>query len=127
MRSIHSTTEIEAALVWHPKAAEAAEVRATDDTTGKAVVAFVILRESAGDGGPDLIEELRNQVAKEIGPIAKPRSIMVVPELPRTRSGKITRRPCAMWPKTARWATQRFWPTQALWTARGMKNARNED
>jgi acetyl-CoA synthetase len=87
-----STTEIESALVSHPKVAEAAVVGATDDTTGQAVVAFVILRESAGDGGEDVIAELRNHVGKEIGPIAKPRQIMVVPELPKTRSGKIMRR-----------------------------------
>ncbi|MDO9378175.1 MAG: acetate--CoA ligase [Nocardioidaceae bacterium] len=87
-----STTEIESALVSHPKVAESAVVGATDDTTGQAVVAFVILRESAGDGGADIVEELRAHVAKEIGKIARPRSIMVVPELPKTRSGKIMRR-----------------------------------
>jgi len=87
-----STTEIESALVSHEKVAEAAVVGATDDTTGQAVVAFVILRESAGDGGEDVVNELRTHVGKEIGAIAKPRSIMVVPELPKTRSGKIMRR-----------------------------------
>ncbi|MGA8988401.1 acetate--CoA ligase [Aeromicrobium sp.] len=87
-----STTEIESALVSHPKVAEAAVVGATDDTTGQAVVAFVILRESAGDGGGEIISELRNHVGKEIGAIAKPRQILVVPELPKTRSGKIMRR-----------------------------------
>ena len=87
-----STTEIESALVSHPKVAEAAVVGAADATTGQAVVAFVILRESAGDGGADVVAELRDHVSKEIGPIAKPRSIMVVPELPKTRSGKIMRR-----------------------------------
>ena len=87
-----STTEIESALVSHPKVAEAAVVGAADETTGQAVVAFVILRESAAGGGDDIVAELRNHVAKEIGPIAKPRSIMVVPELPKTRSGKIMRR-----------------------------------
>jgi acetyl-CoA synthetase len=90
-----STTEIESALVSHPKVAEAAVVGATDETTGQAVCAFVILR---GDAGYDesqaeaVITELRNHVAKEIGPIAKPRQVMVVPELPKTRSGKIMRR-----------------------------------
>jgi acetyl-CoA synthetase len=90
-----STTEIESALVSHPKVAEAAVVGATDATTGQAVCAFVILR---GDAGYDesqaeaVIAELRAHVAKEIGPIAKPRQIMVVPELPKTRSGKIMRR-----------------------------------
>ena len=87
-----STTEIESALVSHPKVAEAAVVGATDETTGQAVVAFVILRESAGDGGADVVAELRSHVGKEIGAIAKPKSIMVVPELPKTRSGKIMRR-----------------------------------
>jgi acetyl-CoA synthetase len=92
-----STTEIESALVSHPKVAEAAVVGAADETTGQAVCAFVILRDSAtdggnGDGGPDIVEELRAHVAKEIGAIAKPRQIMIVPELPKTRSGKIMRR-----------------------------------
>jgi acetyl-CoA synthetase len=87
-----STTEIESALVSHPKVAEAAGVGANDPDTGQAVNAFVILRESAGDGGEGVVKELRDHVAKEIGPIAKPKSIMVVPELPKTRSGKIMRR-----------------------------------
>jgi acetyl-CoA synthetase len=87
-----STTEIESALVSHPKVAEAAVVGASDPTTGQAIAAFVILRSEAGDGGPDVVQELRNHVAKEIGPIAKPRQIMVVAELPKTRSGKIMRR-----------------------------------
>jgi len=78
--------------VSHPKVAEAAVVGATDETTGQAIVAFVILRSDAGNGGPDVVKELRNHVAKEIGPIAKPRQIMVVDELPKTRSGKIMRR-----------------------------------
>ncbi len=87
-----STTEVESALVSHPKVAEAAVVGATDPTTGQGIVAFVILRAEAGDGGEGVVGELRNHVAKEIGPIAKPRQIMVVPELPKTRSGKIMRR-----------------------------------
>ncbi|HEY8372693.1 MAG TPA: acetate--CoA ligase [Pseudonocardiaceae bacterium] len=88
-----STTEVESALVSHPKVAEAAVVGATDPTTGQGIVAFVILR-GGGDGGDgdDLAKELRDHVAKEIGPIAKPRQILVVPELPKTRSGKIMRR-----------------------------------
>ena len=86
-----STAEIESALVSHPSVAEAAVVGAADEVTGQAVVAFVILRESAHPGD-DVTEELRRQVAKEIGPIAKPRRIVVVPELPKTRSGKIMRR-----------------------------------
>jgi acetyl-CoA synthetase len=87
-----STTEIESALVSHPKVAEAAVVGAKDEDTGQAVCAFVILREEAGDGGEDIVEELRNHVRKEIGAIAKPRQIMIVAELPKTRSGKIMRR-----------------------------------
>ncbi|MEZ0577682.1 acetate--CoA ligase [Nocardioides sp. MH1] len=87
-----STTEIESALVSHPKVAEAAVVGAKDDDTGQAVCAFVILRETAGDGGADIVQELRQHVRKEIGPIATPRQIMIVPELPKTRSGKIMRR-----------------------------------
>jgi acetyl-CoA synthetase len=87
-----STTEIESALVSHPKVAEAAVVGAADDMTGQAICAFVILRSEAGDGGPDVVKELRDHVAKEIGPIARPRQIMIVAELPKTRSGKIMRR-----------------------------------
>src|SRR6187402_1456724 len=87
-----STTEIESALVSHPKVAEAAVVGAKDEDTGQAVVAFVILRDEAGDGGEDIVADLRKHVRKEIGPIATPRQIMVVPELPKTRSGKIMRR-----------------------------------
>ncbi len=87
-----STTEIESALVSHPDVAEAAVVGAADETTGQAVVAFVILRASSVGEGEEKVQELRNHVAKEIGPIAKPRQIMIVPELPKTRSGKIMRR-----------------------------------
>ena len=86
-----STTEVESALVSHPAVAEAAVVGATDETTGQGIVAFVILRGDAVDG-PALVQELRKHVGHEIGPIAKPRQIMVVPELPKTRSGKIMRR-----------------------------------
>ena len=90
-----STTEIESALVSHPFVAEAAVVGAKDETTGQAVVAFVILRRSHLDevgSDADVSKILRDHVAKEIGPIAKPRSIFVVAELPKTRSGKIMRR-----------------------------------
>ena len=86
-----STTEVESALVSHPKVAEAAVVGAEDARTGQGIVAFVILRAGAEDG-PDLAQELRNHVAHEIGPIAKPRQILIVAELPKTRSGKIMRR-----------------------------------
>ncbi|WP_104140812.1 acetate--CoA ligase [Arthrobacter sp. ZGTC131] len=87
-----STTEIESALVSHPAVAEAAVVGAADETTGQAVVAFVILRGDAVDSGDEIVQDLRNHVGKEIGPIAKPKTILVVPELPKTRSGKIMRR-----------------------------------
>jgi acetyl-CoA synthetase len=87
-----STTEVESALVSHPTVAEAAVVGATDPTTGQGIVAFVILRGDAIDSGEDLVKTLRLHVRKEIGPIASPRQIMVVAELPKTRSGKIMRR-----------------------------------
>jgi acetyl-CoA synthetase len=86
-----STTEVESALVSHPKVAESAVVGATDPTTGQAIVAFVILRGGV-DGDEALVKELRNHVAGTLGPIAKPRQIMLVQELPKTRSGKIMRR-----------------------------------
>jgi len=87
-----STTEIESALVSNHKVAEAAVVGAADDITGQAVVAFVILRSEAGTGGDHIVKELRDHVAKEIGKIAQPRQVMIVSELPKTRSGKIMRR-----------------------------------
>ena len=87
-----STTEVESALVSHPTVAEAAVVGASDPTTGQGIVAFVILRGSASDEGADLVQTLRQHVRREIGPIASPRQIMVVQELPKTRSGKIMRR-----------------------------------
>ncbi|GAA1354789.1 acetate--CoA ligase [Saccharothrix algeriensis] len=89
-----STTEVESALVSHPTVAEAAVVGASDPTTGQGIVAFVILRGGVADeaSGAEAIKALREHVAREIGPIAKPRQIMVVPELPKTRSGKIMRR-----------------------------------
>ena len=87
-----STTEIESALVSNPKVAEAAVVGATDAVTGQGIVAFVILRSEAGDGGSGVVQELREHVAKEIGKIAQPRQILIVSELPKTRSGKIMRR-----------------------------------
>ncbi|WP_435583302.1 acetate--CoA ligase [Amycolatopsis thermoflava] len=83
-----STAEVESALVSHPAVAEAAVVGAADPTTGQGIVAFVIPRGVAEVS----VQELREHVAREIGPIAKPRQIMVVPELPKTRSGKIMRR-----------------------------------
>lgn len=90
-----STTEVEHALVSYPGVAEAAVVGASDPTTGQAIVAFVTLKLSADDAGKDqaaTINELREHVAKAISPIAKPRQIILTPELPKTRSGKIMRR-----------------------------------
>jgi acetyl-CoA synthetase len=88
-----STAEVESALVGHSGVAEAAVVGATDDTTGQAICAFVILTAHHADTpAEEMIEALRKQVAKEISPIARPREIHVVPELPKTRSGKIMRR-----------------------------------
>ncbi|HAS11979.1 MAG TPA: acetyl-coenzyme A synthetase, partial [Acidimicrobiaceae bacterium] len=86
-----STTEIESALVSHPSVAEAAVVGATDATTGQIPIAYVIVRGDV-EVTDDLGEVLRQHVAQEIGPIAKPRTVVLVPELPKTRSGKIMRR-----------------------------------
>ena len=83
-----STTEVESALVSHPSVAEAAVVGANDAMTGQAIIAYVTLR-----GGLEVDEQvLREHVAKEIGPIAKPKMIFFTPDLPKTRSGKIMRR-----------------------------------
>jgi len=83
-----STTEVESALVSHPSVAEAAVVGANDATTGQAIIAYVTLR-----GGMQVDEKvLRDHVAKEIGAIAKPKTIYFTPDLPKTRSGKIMRR-----------------------------------
>ena len=83
-----STTEVESALVSHPSVAEAAVVGANDATTGQAIIAYVTLR-----GGQTVDEKsLRDHVAKEIGAIAKPKTIYFTPDLPKTRSGKIMRR-----------------------------------
>jgi acetyl-CoA synthetase len=87
-----STAEVESALVGHYHVAEAAVVGASDATTGQGIVAFVILTADAPDSGQDLVAELKAEVSREISPIARPREIHVVPELPKTRSGKIMRR-----------------------------------
>jgi acetyl-CoA synthetase len=88
-----STAEVESALVSHHAVAEAAVVDASDPITGQGIVAFIILRAgNEASHGEALIKELRDHVAKEIGAIARPRQIMVVNELPKTRSGKIMRR-----------------------------------
>ncbi|KOG90559.1 acetate--CoA ligase [Streptomyces varsoviensis] len=87
-----STTEVESALVSHPKVAEAAVVGATDPQTTQAICAFVILRGGVDAEDAGLVEELRAHVGKQLGPIAKPKRILPVAELPKTRSGKIMRR-----------------------------------
>src|SRR4051794_31670112 len=87
-----STTEVESALVSHPSVAEAAVVGAADETTGQAIVAFVILRGTANAEDEGLVADLRNHVGATLGPIAKPKRILPVAELPKTRSGKIMRR-----------------------------------
>ena len=89
-----STTEIEHALVGHPAVVEAAVVGASDPTTGQAIVAFVTVKGEGVDdeAGKALVDDLRAHVAGVIGPIAKPRQILLTPELPKTRSGKIMRR-----------------------------------
>ena len=86
-----STIEVESALVDHPKVAEAAVCGRQDATTGQAIVAFVSLR-GGDEGSVETLEELREHVAKKIGKIARPASIVFAAELPKTRSGKIMRR-----------------------------------
>jgi acetyl-CoA synthetase len=90
-----STTEVESALVSHPAVAEAAVVGANDPTTGQGIVAFVTVRGGVAEdsvSGEAFVNELREHVATEIGKIARPRQILITPELPKTRSGKIMRR-----------------------------------
>ncbi len=89
-----STAEIESALVDHDLVAESAVIGAADDTTGQAVVSFVVLKDSQREAAAevDVEAELRGFVAKRIGAIARPRQVYVVAELPKTRSGKIMRR-----------------------------------
>ena len=86
-----STIEIESALVDHPKVAEAAVVGRTDETTGQAIAAFVTLKGHV-TGDEELIAELRQHVATKIGALARPKSIVLTDDLPKTRSGKIMRR-----------------------------------
>jgi acetyl-CoA synthetase len=86
-----STTEVESALVDNPKVAEAAVVGAKDDTTGQAIIAFVTVKGDT-EMSDELGEELRQHVAKKIGPISRPKTIIFTDDLPKTRSGKIMRR-----------------------------------
>ncbi|MGV0624991.1 acetate--CoA ligase [Mycolicibacter minnesotensis] len=87
-----STAEVESALVGHDAVAEAAVVGAADEQTGQRICAFVVLAASHSALGNSVVEELRERVSVEISPIARPRNVHVVPELPKTRSGKIMRR-----------------------------------
>jgi len=86
-----STTEVESALVDHDLVAEAAVVGAADDLSGQAIVGYVILKNRA-EPSPELVEEVRQHVAQKIGPTARPKRVIVVADLPKTRSGKIMRR-----------------------------------
>jgi acetyl-CoA synthetase len=86
-----STIEIESSLVAHPLVGEAGVTRGDDATTGEAIVAFVVLSRAL-QPGEDVGTILRAHIARQIGPVAKPRDIVVVPDLPKTRSGKIMRR-----------------------------------
>ena len=86
-----STAEVESALVDHPSVAEAAVVGATDETTGQAIIGYVILRGSY-ESSNELRDEIRSHVAEKLGPIARPKAVFLVPDLPKTRSGKIMRR-----------------------------------
>jgi acetyl-CoA synthetase len=86
-----STTEVESALVDHPAVAEAAVVGSKDPITGQAIFAFVIIK-ATHEPSEALANELKQHVAKVIGPIARPKQPMIVPDLPKTRSGKIMRR-----------------------------------
>ncbi len=86
-----STAEVESALVDHPAVAEAAVVGATDPTTGQAIVGYVILRGGV-EASDELREEIRQHVSVKLGAIARPRAVILVDDLPKTRSGKIMRR-----------------------------------
>lgn len=85
------TAEVESALVSHPAVAEAAAIGLPHELKGNAIYSYVILRKDY-EPGDKLAEELRNHVAHEIGPIAKPEKVTFVDSLPKTRSGKIMRR-----------------------------------
>ena len=85
------TAEVESALVSYPPVAEAAVVGRPDKLKGDVIVAFVILKHGT-EPSEKLVKELRNHVSEEIGPIAKPATVFFVPDLPKTRSGKIMRR-----------------------------------
>ena len=87
-----STAEIEAAMVEHSAVAESAVVGVADEVTGQSVIAFVCLKEAFRSNQAEVHAELRLQVRSSIGPFAAPKKIFMVPDLPKTRSGKIMRR-----------------------------------
>jgi len=125
-----STTEVESSLVSHEAVAEAAVVGAADAMTGQGIVAFVILRTGiAHADGNLLLTELRNHVAKQIGPIAKPRQVLIVNELPKTRSGKIMRRLLkdVAENRTVGDATTLADPNVMALISQGLKSAKDED
>ena len=125
-----STTEVESSLVSHEAVAEAAVVGAADAMTGQGIVAFVILRTGiAHADGEILLTELRNHVAKQIGPIAKPRQVLIVNELPKTRSGKIMRRLLkdVAENRTVGDATTLADPNVMALISQGLKSAKDED
>ena len=125
-----STTEVESSLVSHEAVAEAAVVGAADAMTGQGIVAFVILRTGIAHADGDLLlTELRNHVAKQIGPIAKPRQVLIVNELPKTRSGKIMRRLLkdVAEDRTVGDATTLADPNVMALISQGLKSAKDED
>ncbi len=125
-----STTEVESSLVSHEAVAEAAVVGAADAMTGQGIVAFVILRTGVAHAdGEILLTELRNHVAKQIGPIAKPRQVLIVNELPKTRSGKIMRRLLkdVAENRTVGDATTLADPNVMALISQGLKSAKDED
>ncbi len=125
-----STTEVESALVSHEAVAEAAVVGAADALTGQGIVAFVILRSGIEHAdGEALLTQLRNHVTKEIGAIARPRQILIVNELPKTRSGKIMRRLLkdVAEDRTVGDATTLADPNVMKRIAEGLHNAKDED
>ena len=123
-----STSEVESALVGHRAVAEAAVVGANDETTGQAIVAYVILRGNvdAEEDRQKLIDELRAEVSREISPIAKPRDITIVPELPRPVPARSCVDCSRTWPRAARAATPRPWRIRRSWT-RSARRARADD
>ena len=124
-----STTEVESALVDHQAVAEAAVVGAKDDTTGQAIIAYVILR-GGNEPAEELGEELRQHVAKKIGPTARPKTVIFIPRPAQDPQRQDHAPPApATWPRDATWATPPRWPTRR-WSRRsgsGRLGAHEED